>query len=75
MVYGNNAAFEESMAYSNFSLIIHADSKEETDRLFNELSESGEIKVELNLSFWGSYFGICVDKFGITWKITSRPNQ
>lgn len=71
----NKVAYEESIAYSNFSLIVHTDSKEETDRLFNELSESGQIKVGLTLTFWGSYYGICIDKFGITWKITSESKQ
>jgi PhnB protein len=71
----NTAAYEESAAYSNFSLIIHTDSKEETDRLFNELSKGGQIKLALNLTFWGSYYGICIDKFGITWKITSEIKQ
>lgn len=71
----NTEAYNESIAYTNFSLIIHTDNKEEADRLFNELSESGQIKVAMNLTFWGSYYGICVDKFGITWKITSEPKQ
>jgi len=68
----NTEAYEESIAYSNFSLIIHTDSREEADRLFNKLSKSGQIKVAMNLTFWGSYYGICIDKFGITWKITSE---
>lgn len=68
----NTEAFEKSMAHGNFSLIIHTDSKEEADRLFNELSESGQIKVPMNLTFWSSYYGICIDKFGITWKITCK---
>jgi PhnB protein len=71
----NIKAYEESIAYSNFSLLIHTDSKEEADRLFNELSESGQIKVPMNLTFWGAYYGICIDKFGITWKITSESQQ
>jgi len=71
----NNGAYEESIAYSNFSLIVHTDSKNETDRIFNELSEGGQIRVGLNLTFWGSYYGICIDKFGITWKVTSESKQ
>ncbi len=68
----NTEAYKESIAYSNFSLIIHTDNKVEADRLFNELSENGQIKVPMNLTFWGSYYGICTDKFGISWKITSE---
>ena len=71
----NTEAYEESIAYSNFSLIIHTDSREEADRLFDELSKSGQIKVAMNLTFWGSYYGICIDKFGITWKITTESKQ
>ncbi len=71
----NSAAYNQSIEYSNFSLIINADSKEETDRLFNELAEDGEIKVALNMTFWGAYFGICTDQFGITWKVTSRSEE
>lgn len=66
----NKEAYKELLAYSNFSFILHADTKEEADRLFNELSEGGQIKMPMNLTFWGSYYGICVDKFGIMWKVT-----
>jgi PhnB protein len=68
----NTEAYKESITYSNFSLIIHTDSKVEADRLFMELAENGQIKVPMNLTFWGSYYGICVDRFGISWKITSE---
>jgi PhnB protein len=66
----NREAYKELLTYSNFSLIIHADSKEEADRIFNEMSEGGQIKMPMNQTFWGSYYGICIDKFGIMWKIT-----
>jgi PhnB protein len=71
----NIEAYKEAIKYSNFSLIIHTDSKEEVDRLFNELSENGQIKVPMNLTFWGSYYGICIDKFGISWKITIESER
>ena len=46
----NAEAYEESMVYNNFSLIIHTDSKEEADRLFSELSEGGQAKLQMNLT-------------------------
>lgn len=60
----------ETMRNSSFSLIFYTDSKEEADRLFAELSERGQIKVPMNTTFWNSYYGLCIDKFGISWKIT-----
>ena len=68
----NKEAYTELLTYSNFSLIVHADTKEEAGRLFDGFSEGGEIKMPMNLTFWGSYYGICVDKFGIMWKISSE---
>lgn len=66
----NSLAYEEMVKYKTFTLIIHTDSKEEVDRLFCELSQNGQIKVPLGLTFWGAYYGQCIDKFGISWKIT-----
>jgi PhnB protein len=71
----NKEAYEESITFNTFSLIIHTDSKDEADRLFNELSENGEVKMPMNLTFWGSYYGICIDKFGISWKITTESKH
>lgn len=71
----NTEAYEESIVYSNFSLIIHTDSKEEADRLFNELSESGQIKVAMNLTFWRSYYGICIDKLVLPGRLLRNRNN
>lgn len=53
-----------------FSLFISAESKKEADELFHSLSQEGEIKLPISEQFWGSYYGICKDKFGINWKIS-----
>lgn len=66
----NSEAHNQMIINSNFSLIVHTDKKEEADRLFNELSKGGLIKMSMNLTFWGSYYGICVDKFEVMWKVT-----
>jgi len=71
----NKEAYTELLNYSNFSLIVHADTKEEADRLFNGLSENGQIKMPMNRTFWGSYYGICIDRFGIMWKITIESEK
>lgn len=71
----NQEAYTESLTYINFSLIVHADTKEEADRLFKGLSEGGQIKMPMNQTFWGSYYGICIDKFGIMWKITIESEK
>lgn len=54
---------------NNISLSIAADSKEEATKLFNGLSAGGEIEMPLEDMFWGAYFGMCNDKFGIKWLV------
>jgi len=55
---------------NNFSLSVTTDSREEADRLFHELSAGGQIKMPMDQTFWGSYFGVLTDKFGISWTIS-----
>lgn len=55
---------------NNFSISIDTDSKEEADRLYNALSEDGKSSMPMVKSFWGSYFGMLSDKFGIQWMIS-----
>jgi PhnB protein len=55
---------------NNFSLSVTTDSREEADRLFHELSVGGQIKMPMNQTFWGSYFGTLSDKYGINWTVS-----
>jgi PhnB protein len=62
----------ESMGFSlhfgnNISINLEPDTREETSRLFQALSEGGKITSPLQDMFWGAYFGSCVDRFGIPW--------
>lgn len=54
---------------TNVSISINAISKEETERIYNGLSVGGTITMPLQNTFWGAYFGMFIDKFGINWMI------
>ena len=54
---------------NNFNISVNADSKEEANRIFKALAEGGTVKMELQDTFWGSYFGMLEDKFGIQWMV------
>lgn len=54
---------------NNISLSISADSKKEADTVFNGLSEGGTVTMPLCDTFWGAYFGMLEDKFGIRWMV------
>jgi PhnB protein len=52
---------------------ISAESREEADKLFYGLSEGGNIEMPIDDSFWGSYFGMFRDKYGIEWTVDFDP--
>ena len=54
---------------NNFSVCIDAESKEEADKFFKGLSAGGKITMPLQDMFWGAYFGMFTDKFGIQWMV------
>lgn len=60
---------------NNYAVSINAETKEEADRLFNGLSEGGQVTMPLADTFWGAYFGMFTDKFGINWMVNYDPPQ
>jgi len=55
---------------NNFMVSLDTSSEEENTRLFNELSEGGFVMMPLGHQFWGAFFGMVTDKFGIQWMLS-----
>lgn len=60
---------------NNFSVWVSADTKESAERMFNVLGEQGHASMPMIEQFWGDYFGMVTDKFGINWMINFRPKE
>ena len=60
---------DKSIEGNNISISINAESKQEADQLFNNLSAGGMVTMPMNDTFWGAYFGMFTDKFGINWMV------
>lgn len=60
----------QATAGSNFSISIDAETREETERLFEGLASEGTVLMPLADTFWGSYFGMCADRFGVQWMVS-----
>lgn len=70
----------ESMGFkvifgNNSHICIEPDSRDETKRLFDALSEGGAISMPLQDMFWGAYYGSCSDKFGVQWMVNCRAKN
>lgn len=62
----------ESMGFkltqgNTVTINLEPDTRAETDTLFAALANGGKVDMPLADQFWGAYFGILVDKFGIRW--------
>lgn len=59
---------------NNICLSVATSSKEEADRLFDALSIGGQMKMAMNQTFWGAYFGVFIDRFGVNWTLSFDSN-
>lgn len=64
IVYGNS-----------ITINLELDTREETERIFKELSEGGKIMMPLGDTFWGAYFGMFTDKYGINWMVDHESSE
>lgn len=59
----------EFKAGNNVALSLNAKSRDEADSIFNGLSAGGIVTMPLADTFWGAYFGMWIDKFGMSWMV------
>jgi PhnB protein len=62
-------------AGNNFSIAVSVKSREEAEQVFNGLAENGKVEMPLADAFWGAYFGMLEDKFGVRWMIDCEQNH
>ncbi len=51
----------------NVQLSVEIESEERLKEVFDKMSEGAKITLPLGKQFWGAYFGMLEDKFGISW--------
>ncbi|HEY5108549.1 MAG TPA: VOC family protein [Acidimicrobiales bacterium] len=52
---------------NNTTLNLEPDTRDKAERLYAALSEGGADGTGLNHMPWGSYWGTCLDRFGVRW--------
>ena len=78
MLMGSDVGGEWTDTYrqgTNFAICVSPDTKEDADRFFNELSKGGQVQMPMDNTFWGDYFGMFADKFGINWMVSYNEKQ
>jgi len=60
---------------SGYYISVTADSEEEARKLFDGLSQGGNVVMPLEKAFWGALFSMLTDKYGIQWMISYDYNR
>ena len=54
---------------TNMSMSLSGDNEAELTGYYEKLSAGGTISMPLNKAPWGDMFGMCTDKFGVSWLV------
>jgi len=63
------SSFGDVTQGDSYYVSVSAGSEEEARRLFDGLSANGRIHMPLEKTFWGAFFGMFTDKYGINWMV------
>ena len=55
-------------------IVVSAESRDEADKIFNELSAGGSVEGPIGDSPWGTYAGMFRDRYGIEWIVEFDPS-
>lgn len=59
----------------NISISVNVYSEDEANKVFNALATGGKVKMPMEKTFWGAYFGMLEDQFGINWMVNFDYKQ
>lgn len=60
---------------NNIYINLEPDTRAETKKLFDALSQNGKVEMELSDMFWGAYYGSCTDKYGVQWMFNCEEKK
>jgi PhnB protein len=56
-------------SFQGFALSLSAANEDEAKRLFNALSDGGQVQMPLTKTFFSPAFGMLADRFGVGWMV------
>ena len=66
-----------SFAGNNRGICVNCALADDTEakRVFDALSQGGQVQQPLDRTFFASSFGMCIDKYGIQWMVMTETND
>lgn len=75
-IFGCNVMFSDCPSGSDFvkgtniALTLGTSDESEIRRLYDALSDGGDVDMELGKTFFSKLYGMVTDRFGITWQLS-----
>jgi len=60
---------------NSISIAYNPDSEAAAQKAFDGLAAGGKVTMPLEKTFWGAYFGMVIDQFGVNWMINYTLEQ
>ena len=65
----------ESTPGTNYSVSLSGQDEAELRGYWDKLADGGAVTVPLEKAPWGDSFGMCVDRFGVSWMVNITAKQ
>jgi PhnB protein len=70
MLMGCDAPKGREATLGGFQISVSDSNADEVERVFDELKTGGSVQMPLGKTFWSPLFGMCTDKFGVSWMVS-----
>ncbi len=71
-IFANDDIMNMSTVGTSIGISLNFDNTEElskAENIFNGLSNEGTVIMPFGKTFWGAYYGLTIDKFGVRWEV------
>ncbi|MDV7765288.1 VOC family protein [Peribacillus sp. CSMR9] len=75
LMFSDTFPGQTSQTGDQVTICISTNDIEESKRIFESLSQDGQVKMPLQEAFFSPAYGIVLDKFGITFQIYTEAHQ
>ncbi|WP_406859352.1 VOC family protein [Streptomyces sp. HUAS MG47] len=75
LMAGDNPPGNEFKPGNTMSISVSGEDEARLRGYWDRLSGGGTVAVPLEMQMWGDVFGMCVDRYGVTWMVNVNTRQ
>jgi len=68
-LFGSDMMRDKAVVGDNIVVSLNLEDEADANKIFNALSNGGEVFMPMEKQFWGAIFGVLTDKYGVEWML------